>query len=210
MSESLIIIGLGLIGGSLAKALKATGSTTRITGIDSAAEACELLHDAGAVDYTYSTMNMEALQSANVIIIATPPDSWEMIAGILHSYALPNIALIMDVGSIKDYANQCFGTLPHYVATHPIAGSEFSGAAFSTANLFANKRVILCPESSTNDADISAAEAFWNGLGMHPNRMDAIEHDRIYTYVSHLPQLVAYSLAYATLGHDHAGESYLK
>ena len=210
MKEQITIIGLGLIGGSLARTLKAHGDNVVITGIDPYVEACELLSEAEAVDKTYPEITPEAVEQATIIIIATPPDSWAAIDETLKTLPLPNVRLIVDAGSVKRYANECFGGLPHFVACHPIAGSEFSGAAFSTEGLFTGKRVILTPEEHTPDADSMAAETFWRSVGMHPIRLDANMHDRIYAYVSHLPQLMAYAVAHATLEGAVASESYLK
>ncbi len=210
MNEQIAIIGLGLIGGSLAKALKIQNPDIIIIGVDASPEARAVLSEASAVDRTYAEMTSEVMAQASVIIIATPPHSWGGIVKTLGGYGLANVRLIMDTGSVKHYANDCFSALPHFVAAHPIAGSEFSGAAFSTAGLFAGKRVILTPHEDTPETDILAAETFWELLGTHPKRLGAALHDRIYAYVSHLPQFLAYALGKATLSPEQATESYLK
>jgi prephenate dehydrogenase len=208
-TKIIAIIGLGLIGGSLAKALKLQDADVQITGIDADPEARELLLGSGAVNVAYATISKDAVSNAAIIVIATPPHSWMEIALALSNIAL-DATLIMDVGSVKAYANQCFGHLPHFVAAHPIAGSEFSGAAFSTEALFTGKRLILTPTDSTNAADVATATNFWNAFGMHISVLEAHTHDRIYAYVSHLPQFTAYALAHATLTHGNASDEYLK
>jgi prephenate dehydrogenase len=100
---------------------------------------------------------------------------------------------------VKQYALECFGALPHFVPAHPIAGSEFSGALFSIAELFASKRVILTPTGTTSPTALALAERLWQNVGAQVTYMDASMHDTTYAYVSHLPQLVAYAVARAWL-----------
>jgi prephenate dehydrogenase len=204
------IIGLGLIGGSLAKALKAQDADCSIHGVDASHEARSLLGEAGAVDSASLVLTEEYARSTEVLVIATPPHTWAEIANALSALPFPHLRLSMDVGSVKEYAAQCFAHLPHFVPAHPIAGSEFSGAAFSTEGLFQGKRVILTPLPDASEADISYAEDFWSAVGAHPHRMESALHDRIYAYVSHLPQVMAYAIAHGTLSHGYAPESTLR
>lgn len=194
------IIGTGLIGGSLAKALKAANDSHRITAIDTDAQALALLHDEGVIDSACTSLASASLQECDMLLIAVPPDAWEELAGQLRFAALGNISLMMDVGSVKAYALDCFGEWPQFLPAHPIAGSEFSGAAFSDEQLFANKQVIITPRSE-DGRTTAQATLFWESLGAQCSIMSAERHDVIYAHMSHLPQLCAYAIAGATLPH---------
>ncbi len=192
--KNIFIIGVGLIGGSVAKAQRMAQPDAVITAVDVNEDSLELLLECGAINAGFSTIfdviSSGALQDADVIIIATPLQTWVEIAYQLKGQS----QLIIDVGSVKQYAHECFDGLPNFAACHPIAGAEFSGAAFATAELFQNKRVIL---TSNN----RQAEVFWQNLGAHCTTMEANQHDLIYAYVSHLPQLAAFAMAEAFLPH---------
>jgi prephenate dehydrogenase len=204
------IIGLGLIGGSLAKACKVAYPACHIKGIDPDEAARKLLQEEGAVDIAYGELSVVAVAEAEIILISTAPNHWKAVADALRSLPLPATRLIMDVGSVKSYASECFGELLHFIPAHPIAGSEFSGAAFSTGELFLGKRVILTPKDKADAKDVRAAIDFWEQLATRPMLMECDLHDRIYAHVSHLPQFAAYAIARATLAQTHAPESYLK
>ena len=190
--NNICIIGAGLIGGSVAKAHRKAHSDAIINAVDIDADSLALLEEDGIINAGFSQICPESLQNVNTIIIATPLQYWAEIAVQLKKYV--SSQLIMDVGSVKQYALECFGDLPNFVASHPIAGSEFSGAAFATAELFNNKRVILTTENMQ-------AEAFWQNFGAHCTIMEAKQHDLIYAYVSHLPQLTAFAMAGVFLPH---------
>jgi prephenate dehydrogenase len=201
MNDHIAIIGVGLIGGSLAKALKARHADCIITGIDTDSTALEIMREEHAIDTSYHEVTAQALKACNILIIATPPSTWHALAVHLHTLPLHHIELIMDVGSIKAYAQACFAAYPQFVAAHPIAGSEFSGAAFSVAGLFNGKRLILTPAPSTDKRALQRAHQFWEALGAVVSEMPADKHDVIYANVSHLPQFVAYASAAALLPH---------
>lgn len=212
MSRQMVIIGLGLIGGSMAKALKSQEPDCHIVGIDTDSAARALLLDEGGIDEADARLSPAMTGSADVILIATSPGSWKQLAERLRDLPLKSGVLMMDVGSIKAYALECFGGLPGFVAAHPIAGSQFSGAAFSTGELFQQKQVILTPasESGSDEAGpYEQAKRFWETLGALTREMDPATHDAVYAYVSHLPQFVAYALAHATLAEASGSADYL-
>lgn len=201
MTQHIAIIGLGLIGGSLAKALKVAHPDCIITGIDTDTQSHDIMLCESAVDYTYEALSEEAITECTILIIATPPSSWEALSTNMKKIALHHIELIMDVGSIKVFANRCFGDFPQFVAAHPIAGSEFSGAAFSVAELFRGKRLILTPHDKTQRRAVQQATQFWEMLGCTVSELDDDTHDKIYANISHLPQFIAYASAAALLPH---------
>lgn len=206
---TIAIIGLGLIGGSLAKSLKTIDADTIIIGIDPDTDAHDILRNDNALDHAFTEVTQDALTDAEIIIIATPPHTWETLATTLATLPLHHITLIMDVGSVKAYANQCFSQFSQFIPAHPIAGSEFSGAAFSTEALFTKKRIILTPSSHSNALAKQEAIRFWEMFEAHPTLMEAATHDAIYAHISHLPQFVAYAIAGATLPHVPHNEAYI-
>ncbi len=203
--KNIIIIGAGLIGGSIAKAQLKANPDAIINAIDSNSQSLEVLQQDGIITSGFAEICANSLRDADIIIIATPPQQWAEIASKIKDLYVNNMInpqLIMDVGSVKQYALECFGELPNFIATHPIAGSEFSGAAFSTAELFQNKRVILTTSNDENNQQlIDFATAFWQNIGANCTIMEATQHDLIYAYVSHLPQLIAFAMAEAFLPH---------
>ncbi len=192
--QCVTIIGLGLIGGSLAKALRSLDPALTIYGIDPDAATRSLMMEEKTLTNAHSEITAESMAEANIVIIATPPHTWDRLAPVLAANLPSTATLVMDVGSVKSHALACFGQLPGFVPTHPIAGSQFSGAAFATEDLFHNKQVILTPDD-TASMQSAAATSFWESLGCTIRTMDANTHDAIYACVSHLPQLMAYAIA---------------
>ena len=198
MSDALfshaVIVGLGLIGSSLARDLRALGLADTLTGIDPEEENRRLLLSGGTLDAALATPTLE--QPADLLIIATPPSSWPHLSQVLPALTHAD-SLIMDVGSAKALAAELFipaflgrGT---FIPCHPIAGKETSGAAAGQQGLFENRKIILCPAEGTPETPIRIADAFWQALGGLPEMMPSDVHDRIYGLVSHLPQMVAYA-----------------
>ncbi len=205
-----VVIGCGLIGGSFVKALRNIHADAHITVIDTDAQACALMQEEGLVNQVSDRLEASLFQSATTILIATPPHCWQDIATTLATYDMPALTLLMDVGSVKQYALECLASFPTYVAAHPIAGMEFSGTAYSTVDLFAGKRVIFTPTADTNADALAQATRLWEEMEAVPVTLDADIHDRIYAYVSHLPQLLAYAIAGATLEHVHGNQPYIQ
>jgi prephenate dehydrogenase len=200
--QKIVIIGTGLIGGSIARAYRAAEPNAEIVAIDIEQESLDLLIEENIINAGFLKIEPQALANANIIIIATPLQYWNKCAEILQQYLQHTPELIIDVGSIKQYAVDCFAGLPNFVPTHPIAGSEFSGAAFSTPQLFQNKRVIIIPKDSQNLSQTEEiAINFWQKLGAYHSFLTADIHDLIYAYVSHLPQFAAFAMAEDFLPH---------
>jgi prephenate dehydrogenase len=199
--QKITIIGAGLIGASIARSYRAAAPNVEIIAIDVSDESLDLLLEENIINAGFAKIEQAAITDANIIIIATPLQCWVDVAAALKQYAL-EAQLIIDVGSVKQYALSCFADLPNFVPTHPIAGSEFSGAAFSTPDLFQQKRVIIIaknPQILTEAENL--AVQFWQELGAYHNFLTADAHDLIYAYVSHLPQLAAFAMASDFLRH---------
>lgn len=189
-----VIVGLGLIGSSIARDLRALGLTKTLTGVDPDEENCALLLRTGTLDRAFGLPQLD--EPADLMIIATPPSSWPHLSQTLPALTHAD-SLIMDVGSVKAPAAELFtpafagrGT---FIPCHPIAGKALSGAANGEQGLFEHRRVVLCPAEGTAEMPLRIAHAFWQALGAEPEMMPPEVHDRIYALVSHLPQMVAYA-----------------
>ncbi|MDP3859592.1 MAG: prephenate dehydrogenase/arogenate dehydrogenase family protein [Stagnimonas sp.] len=193
---SLAVIGLGLIGGSLARALRVAGAVSRISGYDPDQLQRRLAVDLGVVDLAADSA-AEAVRAADLVVLAVPVlRTAEAMAAVLP--ALKAGAIVTDVGSTKqsvlaDVARTC-GELPSwFVAAHPIAGTEKSGVAASNAELFRNKRLILTPHPRQDPAAFATVRALWEAVGARVVEMDAARHDAIFAATSHLPHVLAYA-----------------
>lgn len=192
--DQITIIGLGLIGGSIAKAVRENHLADKIIGCDSNATTlmqarAQKLIDAAAGD------PRTAVKDSPCVILATPPGSLFELSGQIGRL-LERHAVLMDTASVKKPAILAIAQhLPShidFVPTHPIAGSEQSGLQASRANLFKKKRVIITPSEPLHGDMLKKITVFWTGLGARIEAMPAELHDRLYAYVSHLPQLLAF------------------
>ena len=192
----LAVVGLGLIGGSLARALRAAGVVTAIHGHDvdpvQRAEALAL----GVIDHAHDVA-ADAVRGADVVLLAVPVlrTAEALVAVIDH---LKPGAVVTDVGSTKqsvlaDVERVC-GTLPGwFVAAHPIAGTEKSGVAAAMAELFRGKRLILTPHALQDPQALATVRALWQAAGARVVEMDPARHDAVFAATSHLPHLLAFS-----------------
>jgi prephenate dehydrogenase len=192
----LAVIGLGLIGGSLARALRASGAVERISGFDVDVRQVRLAHDLGVVDEIAASA-AEAVLGADIVVLAVPVlRTADALAACLP--ALRAGAIVTDVGSTKqsvlaDVARVCGGKLPAwFVACHPIAGTEKSGVANSFAELFHGHRVILTPHPGQDAAAKARVQGLWQAVGARVVEMEAARHDAIFAATSHLPHVLAY------------------
>ena len=197
MKPVLAIIGLGLIGGSLARALRAADAVGAIHGFDPDTAQGQAALALGVIDYTAATA-AEAVREADVVVLAVPVlRTAEALAAVLP--ALKPGAIVTDVGSTKqsvlaDVQRVCGGAVPSwFVAGHPIAGTEKSGVAASFAELFKGKRLILTPHAAQDAAALETVRALWHATGARVVEMEAGRHDAIFAATSHLPHVLAFS-----------------
>ncbi len=194
--KKITIIGLGLIGGSLAWALKKSGRVGEIFGIDLDNEAVAYAFQEKIID-TGSRNLGEGVKGSDVVVIATYVGIIPEIAKTVASVASP-ATIITDVGSVKGKIVEELERIlpPHirFVGGHPIAGTERSGVWAADFNLFQGKRCILTPTSKTQPESIAKVKDIWESVGAAVSTMDAETHDRIFGFVSHLPHVVAYAL----------------
>jgi prephenate dehydrogenase len=190
------VVGLGLIGGSLARALRAAGAVGTIAGYDCDPEQCRHAFEHGIIDRIASSA-ADAAKDAEVVVVAVPVLATAAALAALKPGLGPN-TIVTDVGSTKQSvlaaAREVFGSVPpRFVAAHPIAGTEKSGVANAQSGLFRGHRLILTPHEAQDAAAAALVESLWTAAGARVVRMDAARHDAIFAATSHLPHLLAFS-----------------
>ena len=197
MIERLAIIGVGLIGGSLARALRAAGMVGEVIGCGRSAENLELAFDLGIID-GFTTDPAAAVKDADMVLLAMPLGAMRTTFERLNG-ALGADAVVTDAGSVKGSvvadAAAVFGRVPGWlVPGHPIAGTERSGVAASFPELYQNRRVILTPLPQTDAAAVAKVRAMWQAAGAEVAEMDVAHHDQVLAATSHLPHMLAFGL----------------
>jgi prephenate dehydrogenase len=193
----LCIIGLGLIGGSLARALRASQSCGEIVGCDQDRERCEAARALGVVDRCHTAV-AAAVAGADIIVLSVPLGAMETVFAQL-AVCLPAGAVVTDVGSAKASViaamERAFAPFRRqFVPGHPIAGTEKSGVEASFASLFSDRVVILTPTADTAPAAIARVADMWRSAGARVEQMEPLRHDQILAATSHLPHVLAYTL----------------
>lgn len=201
--QQLTIIGVGLIGGSLARALKQANQCAEIVGCGRNTENLAQAIEIGVID-RYDTDPAKAVQGADMVVIAVPLGTIANIFRLIQPALLPQ-AIVTDVGSAKgsvvaDAQHHLAHHLPYFIPGHPIAGSEKTGVTASKVDLFINRRVILTPIAETDPNACMAVRQMWQIAGAEVVEMSVEHHDKVLAATSHLPHLLAYSLV-DTLAH---------
>ena len=196
MSPSVAVLGLGLMGGSVALAAKSKGVTRSVAGWDPSAKACATALARGLVDRIEIDPE-DAVAGADIVVLACPVNQVPEIATQVGPSCGPG-TVVTDLGSTKASIMRGIGPMlaggAAFVGGHPIAGSEKSGCAHADGALFEGKLTVICPESASEDS-VLRIEQFWQSLGSRTIRMDAEEHDKALAATSHLPHLIAFLLA---------------
>ena len=197
MIKKITIIGVGLIGGSLAKAIKNNNLAEVIFGFGRNLSRLESAQKSNIIDQ-YSIDISEALDSASIVVIATPVGTFESILRELKPYITEGM-IITDVGSTKmgiaKAAREILVEMAScFVPAHPIAGKEKSGFESSDAELFLNKKVIITPLEINTDKTINSLKKLWEDVGADVDFMSAKSHDELLGMTSHLPHMLAFSL----------------
>jgi prephenate dehydrogenase len=198
--KRLAVIGVGLVGGSLALALRRAGAVGSIAGYD---------RDAQAVD-TAAASASDAAKGADLVVVAVPVRS---IGSVLHDVALAmdRDAVVTDVGSTKGEVvavarDELRDRFPRFVPGHPIAGREASGVEAAVADLFRTARVVLTPDSATAPDAVELVKGCWEAAGARVASMPAERHDRIFAAVSHLPHMLSFALVSEIAAREDAEE----
>ncbi|AZC19894.1 MULTISPECIES: bifunctional prephenate dehydrogenase/3-phosphoshikimate 1-carboxyvinyltransferase [Pseudomonas] len=197
MIGRLVVIGLGLIGGSFAKGLRESGICREVVGVDLDPQSRRLAVELGVVDRCEEDLAL-ACQGADVIQLAVPILAMEKLLAKLASMDLGQ-AVLTDVGSAKGNvvraATEAFAGMPaRFVPGHPIAGSEQSGVEASNAQLFRRHKVILTPVTQTDALALALVDSLWRELGADVEHMQVQRHDEVLAATSHLPHLLAFGL----------------
>lgn len=192
----LAIVGTGLIGGSLALALKQADVVDEVVGLGRRRETLEQAKALGLIDVIADSSAQVA--GADVVVIATPVAQMQCVLRDIAPH-LGARAIVTDAGSTKcdviAAAREALGEkFSRFVAGHPIAGAESNGPQAARSDLFIGRNVVLCPEAKTDPAAADTVTALWQAAGAQVVRMDAGRHDRIFAAVSHLPHLAAFAL----------------
>jgi len=189
------IVGLGLIGSSIARAVRHTMPTVRITGYDADVTVREVAGALNLCDDITDTAGA-AVIDAEFVILCVPVGEMGAVATALAD-DLPPEAIVSDVGSSKaSVLAALHAALPHHiiVPAHPVAGTEYSGPEAGFASLFRNRWCILTPPVWADSSSVTRVQSFWARLGANVEIMDAVHHDLVLAITSHVPHLIAYTI----------------
>jgi len=197
MIERLCVIGVGLIGGSLARALRAAGACREVVGAGRNSENLQTAVDLGVID-RYETDLSRAVAGADMVLVSVPLGAMADVFGAIRGHLSPH-TVVTDAGSAKggviDAARQVFDGVPaFFVPGHPIAGTEQSGVEASFAGLYKDRRVILTPLPETDIHATAQVREMWEAAGAEVVEMDPVHHDAVLAATSHLPHVLAYTL----------------
>ncbi|GAB3099043.1 bifunctional prephenate dehydrogenase/3-phosphoshikimate 1-carboxyvinyltransferase [Pseudomaricurvus hydrocarbonicus] len=208
----LVVVGIGLIGGSLAAALKQVGACREVIGVARREQTCLDAVRLGVVDRAVLSIEEVAgeLTAGDVIFIAVPTLTVEAILQRIKRCVSPEVTITDGAsvkGSVMSAVAAAYGCLPpQFVGGHPIAGSEQSGVEASNPELYKDHRVIITPTPETGDEHLKRVVAMWQVVGAEVLSMPVEEHDEVLAATSHLPHVIAYSLV-DTLAHDSENEN---
>jgi len=193
--DTLAVVGVGLIGGSFALALKQAGAVREVLGVGRNAARLTVARERGLIDRVAGWADAG---QADRILLAMPVGETGAVLKNLAPHLKPG-AIVTDAGSTKsdviEAARAALGArFGDFVPGHPIAGSEQSGPAAARADLYQGKRVVLTPQAGPRVGAVATVRALWEAAGAQVETLDAAQHDRIFAAVSHLPHLAAFAL----------------
>jgi len=209
--KNVTIIGVGLIGGSLARVLKTRDLAGRITGAGRSRQSLELALRLGVIDHMGQGLK-HAVEDADLIVLASPVGTFEPTVRELAAH-LKQGAIITDVGSVKgQLVKKIEELIPagvHYVPGHPIAGKEKHGVSEASDTLFRGATCILTPTERTDARALEAVRSIWQAAGANVVTMHADAHDHIFAAVSHLPHAAAYAMVSTVADFSAGGDNYI-
>ena len=196
MFEKIALIGIGLIGSSIARAVKVKGLAKTISISTRKQETLDEARALGLGDI-YTLDAAEAVKDADLVILCTPVGAYGPVMQTIESALMPG-AILSDVGSVKQHVIKIVRPHVrkgvHFVPGHPIAGTEHSGPAAGFPELFVNRWCILTPEAGESAGAIERLAGFWRALGSNVEIMDSEHHDLVLAITSHVPHLIAYNI----------------
>jgi cyclohexadieny/prephenate dehydrogenase len=194
--ERLALIGVGLIGSSIARATRAAGATRSIVATARSGATRRRVAELGIADQVAET-NAAAVEGADLVIVCVPVGQCGAVAAEIGPH-LQAGAVVSDVGSVKGSVIRDMGPHlragVHFVPAHPVAGTEHSGPDAGFAELFVNRWCILTPPEQADPAAVERLAAFWRALGANVDTMSAEHHDLVLAITSHVPHLIAYTI----------------
>jgi prephenate dehydrogenase len=207
----LVVVGVGLIGGSFALALKAAGAVGSVIGVGRGARNLERAKALGVID-SIGALDQATLAGADLVLVATPVGQMD---GVLRALAplLGPRTVVTDAGSTKQeviaIARKALGAaLPRFVPGHPVAGTEKSGAEAAFADLYRSRKVVLTPLAETDKTALGRVREVWRQCGADVIELDPARHDAVLAAVSHLPHVLAYALVHQVASHDDAAQMF--
>jgi len=201
--DRVAVIGVGLIGGSFALALKQARACAHVVGAGRNPANLGLALERGAID-SIAPDAAAAARDADLVLVAAPVAQFAAIFSQLEKN-LKKEAVVTDAGSTKRDViaaarKNLAEKIAQFVPAHPIAGAEKSGVAAASAELFRNKRVVMTPLQENSRSSIDLVQQAWSACGARTSTMDADEHDAVLAAVSHLPHLLAFALVHEVAG----------
>ena len=204
MFDQISIIGCGLIGSSIFKGLKKVGSIKKIITYDNDKSVNEIIKKDKLSDEIFKSAG-DAVKNSDLIIIATPISSFENVLNSIKDN-LKTGSILTDTCSVKTGVSKIFEKMnlknSICIPGHPVAGIENSGPKAGFADLFKNRWTILTPSKSTDENTVQKVSNFWESLGSKIKIMSDEDHDKILTFTSHLPHVVAYNIVKTSMSHD--------
>jgi prephenate dehydrogenase len=205
----LAVIGVGLIGGSFALALKGAGKVSHVVGAGRSRANLELARERRIID-AIAADAAAAARDADLVLVAAPVAQFARIFQEIGRSLAPG-SVVTDAGSTKRdvvaAARSALGArIAQFVPGHPVAGAEQSGAAAALSSLFLDRRVVLTPLPENRPESVQRVEDAWKACGARITRLDPEEHDAVLAAVSHLPHLLAYALVHDIARRDNAGQ----
>jgi len=209
MFKKICIIGCGLIGSSLARAIKKNNLAEKIVSSNRSDAVNKKVIELKIVDDS-SSYTKKMADGSDLVVIATPLSSYEVVISKIKN-SLKDGVILTDVGSVKEnIINLIEKNIPEsisWIPSHPIAGTEESGPEAGFSELFQNKWCILTPSKKAKEKDINLLQTFWEKIGSNVDIMEAKQHDYILSITSHIPHLIAYNIVNTSLNIQDEKES---
>jgi len=206
--KTIAIVGVGLIGGSLARAARERGLVSSVIGLGRGEQNLRRALELGVIDVLEKDLE-RGIRKADLVVLATPVCTLPELLLKIAPFRKPE-SFVTDVGSVKApilrEADQIFQAPSPFVGGHPIAGTEHSGVEASFASLFEQRRCILTPGASTDPRALESVRRLWEAVGSEVVTMDAERHDQIMGFISHLPHMVAYGLVHSVRHAEEKGD----
>jgi len=194
--DRVALVGLGLIGSSLARGIRRKGIARTITAIDRDPAVVERVKELGLADVS-TTDAVAGIEKADLVILCVPVGACSVVAELIGPH-LAQGAILSDVGSVKAAVVQAVSPhLPghvHFIPAHPVAGTEYSGPDAGFSSLFKNRWCILTPPDEADSGAVNRLSLFWDALGANVELMSPQHHDLVLAVTSHLPHLIAYNI----------------